>query len=86
MIRSVRGRILRLIHGWGSSGKPSKIKPAVLRHLGQLRRQSGIAKFVSGDEFYELTVSGRQLLSDHPILRKSLQPNKNTPGITFVEL
>jgi len=79
-------KILRLIHGWGSSGKPSKIKPAVRRHLGQLRRQSGIAKFVSGDEFSELTVSGRQLLSDHPILRKSLQTDTNNPGITFVEI
>ena len=79
-------KLLRIIHGWGSSGTPSKIKPAVRRHLSQLKRQSRIEKFVCGDDYSELTVSGRQLLADHPNLRKSLKTDRNNPGITFVEI
>lgn len=79
-------RLIRLIHGWGSSGAGGAIRDAVRRHLESLRRARRIQAFAPGDEFSEETNRGRELLRAYPALRSSLRTDRENPGITFVEV
>lgn len=78
-------RLVRLIHGWGSSGTGGGIKVAARSALGAYRRTHRIRGFTPGEEYSELTCEGRRLLSAFPALKKSLTTDRNNQGITFVE-
>ena len=84
--RSRGARIVRVIHGWGSTGIGGAIKDATHEHLRRLSGSGSIRGFVPGDEYSELTVGGRNLLSAHPVLKSSLRSDRLNPGITLVEL
>ncbi len=79
-------RLLRLIHGWGSSGAGGAIRAAVREHLAAQLRTHRISGFLPGDDYSEDTNRGRQLLRGFPPLRESLRTDRANPGITFVEL
>ena len=83
--RNVGARIVRAIHGWGSSGAGGKIRDAVRRRLPVLRQRGLIRGFVAGEDYAETREEGRGLLSRHPDLRSSLRTDRLNPGITFVE-
>jgi hypothetical protein len=78
--------LLRVIHGWGSSGKGGSIKKAVMKHVARLRRQRTIRDHVPGDNYSEVTNAGCDLLSRFPDLRETLRTDRENPGITFVLL
>jgi len=79
-------RLLRLIHGWGSSGSGGGIRAAVHERLASLLRSRKIRGFIPGDEYSEDTNRGRTLLTSYPSLRSSLRTDRENPGITFVEV
>lgn len=83
----VRGvRLLRVIHGWGSSGTGGGIKAAIPKHLARLRRQRIIHDFVAGEHYSETTTEGRGLLARYPALKAELHNDRLNRGITFIEL
>jgi hypothetical protein len=84
--KSERRKLLRLIHGYGSTGVGGEIKLAVRKQLQTLLASKKIQAFVPGDDYSDRTNAGAGLLSRHPGLKTSLIPDKNNPGITFVEL
>ena len=43
--------VLKIIHGYGSNGSPSKIKVAVRKELAELKRTRQITDFISGEDF-----------------------------------
>lgn len=78
--------VLKVIHGWGSSGEGGKLGPAVRRSL-RLRVKEGKAKLVvSGERFSSDTNEGRELARRHPSVRSDRDFNRANPGITVVEL
>lgn len=79
-------RLIRVIHGWGSSGSGGAIRAAVASHLQELVRKRTIRSFTSGDGYSDYTNAGRHLLSSYPSLRASLRTDRENPGITFVEV
>lgn len=79
-------RLIRVIHGWGSSGSGGAIKAAVQVHLQSLVRKGSIRAFTPGDAYSDHYNSGRHLLSAYPSLRASLRTDRENPGITFVEV
>ncbi|HNQ88097.1 MAG TPA: Smr/MutS family protein [Verrucomicrobiota bacterium] len=84
--RRARVRVLKVIHGWGSSGEGGKLGPAIRRSL-RLRVREGKARLViPGDRFSSDTAEGRELLSRHPALRSDPDLNRANPGITIVEI
>ncbi len=74
-------KVLRIIHGYGSSGTGGKIKQAVIQELKSRHRA-----YVVGDRYSEDTHQGRDLLRQFPGLRSTLRSDRNNPGITFVKL
>ncbi|MCI0535825.1 MAG: Smr/MutS family protein [Verrucomicrobiales bacterium] len=79
-------RILKIIHGWGSSGEGGKLGPAIRKSL-RLRVKEGKARTViPGERFSSDTIEGRDLLERHPRLRSDRDFNRANPGITLVEI
>ena len=79
-------RVLKVVHGWGSSGEGGVLGPAIRRSL-RLRAKEGRARLVvPGERFSADTLEGRELLERHPGLRRDSDCNRGNPGITLVEL
>lgn len=79
-------RVLKVIHGWGSSGDGGKLGPAIRKSL-RLRVKEGNARLVvAGERFSSDTNEGRELIQRFPALRKDRDYNRCNPGITLVEL
>ena len=79
-------RVLKVIHGWGSSGEGGKLGPAIRKSL-RLRIKEGKAVLVfPGERFSGDTNEGRDLLQRHPHLRRDRDFNRANLGITLVEL
>ena len=86
LARSQGVKVLRVIHGYGSSGTGGKIKQAVIQELASLSRGGRVQAYVVGDRYSEDTNQGRDLLSQFPGLRSTLVSDRHNPGITFVQL
>ncbi len=86
LARSQGVRVLRVIHGYGSSGTGGKIKQAVIQELASLSRAGRVHAYVVGDRYSEDTNQGRDLLSQFPGLGSTLVSDRHNPGITFVQL
>jgi len=80
------GKLLKVIHGWGSSGEGGKLGPAIRKSL-RLRVKEGRARLVvPGERFSADSLEGRELVQRHPSVRADRDFNRANPGITVVEL
>ena len=79
-------KLIRIVHGYGSSGVGGKIKSRLVKRLPQLLHQNKIQNYVEGEEYSSRTNAGNDLLSRYPNLRSSLRSDSENPGITFVEV
>jgi hypothetical protein len=79
-------RVVRVIHGWGSTGSGGKIKQATHTYLGRQEHQGRIKAFVPGEAYSGRSGRGRNLLAACPLLKRSLRTDKGNRGITLVEL
>jgi hypothetical protein len=78
--------VLKVIHGWGSSGEGGKLGPAIRKSL-RLRVKEGRARLVvTGERFSSDTLEGRELAQRHPSVRADRDFNRANPGISIVEL
>lgn len=79
-------RLLKIIHGWGSSGEGGKLAPAIRKSL-RLRVKEGRAVLVvPGERFSSDSLEGRELLLRHPSVRSDPDWNRANPGVVIVEL
>lgn len=78
-------KLVRVIHGYGSSGKGGAIGEAVARHLADRKRRNLVRNYVWGGDWPD-TAAARSLLERRPVLRESLRADSGNEGITFVEL
>jgi hypothetical protein len=84
--RKANVRLVKVIHGWGSSGEGGSIGPAIRKSL-RLRVKEGKARLVvAGERFSSDTLEGRELAQRHPAVRSDPDFNRANPGITIVEL
>ena len=84
--KAERRKLVRLVHGYGSTGVGGEIRVAVRRQLQSMLSAKKITSFLPGDDYSERTNSGGALISRHYVLRSTLKADQNNPGITFVEL
>jgi len=84
--RSCKAKVVRLIHGYGSSGRGGKIRDAVRRELGRELARGEVRAVVPGESYSSTTNSGRDLLSRFKELKPTEHSDSANPGITIVEL
>ena len=77
--------VVRLIHGYGSSGTGGAIKQAVRTELETALRHGTIKQYVSGED-YQHSAIGRNLRSRFSELKECLRTDQGNPGITLVEV
>jgi hypothetical protein len=79
-------RLIRLIHGYGSTGTGGKLREACRAYLARKLTARQIRRFIPGEDYSKATNAGRDLLGRFPELRNSEVSDRQNPGITFVEL
>lgn len=79
-------RVLRVIHGWGSSGTGGKLRDACRSFLRREMKARRLKSVVPGDDYSRAALAGRNLMSRYEDLRSSERSDSRNPGITMVEL
>jgi hypothetical protein len=85
-LRGTRTRVVKVVHGYGSTGKGGALAPAVRRHLRTLQARGWVRAFVPGEDYSEFTAGGQALLARYPSLKGTFRSDRENPGITMVEL
>lgn len=88
-LRSAKARrclALKIIHGYGSSGKGGAIKRDVQSFLTGKKRSGAIRGFVPGERFSPFDASARAILDACPALSRDSDYSRGNDGITIVLL
>ena len=85
-LRGTKTRVVKVVHGYGSTGKGGALAPAVRRHLRTLQARGWIRGFVPGEDYTEFGEAARGLLARYPALQGTFRSDRGNPGITIVEL
>ena len=81
-----RVKVLKLIHGYGSSGKGGAIRADVLSQLAQKKRVGQIREFVRGEDFSPFDSGARAIVAACPLLARDPDYSRANHGITMVLL
>jgi hypothetical protein len=79
-------RVLKVIHGYGSSGVGGAIKHAVLASLRKRRKEGKVAGFVAGDKWDVAHEVSTKFVDAAPDLARDRDLVSNNEGITIVLL
>ena len=78
--------VLKVVHGYGSSGTGGKLRTALRRDLAALRHDGKIGRVVFGEAWSIFEAEARALMDRYPELRGDRDLEQSNAGITFVEL
>lgn len=79
-------KAIKIIHGYGSSGKGGAIKADVHKNLAQKLRSGAIKSYVKGEDFSPFSEVSRQITAKCPDLTKDKDYSRGNDGITIVLL
>ncbi|BFN38032.1 Smr/MutS family protein [Fidelibacter multiformis] len=74
--------LIRIIHGYGSSGVGGDIRNACQRYLREAYQKGNIKRFIPGELLRISTKQGHVILTRYPELKN----DKKNRGITIIEL
>ena len=75
---------MKLIHGYGSSGKGGRIRTASRKYLLAQQEKGRIAAVVPGERFTIFDETTRRALQQYPHLRQDRDLERENMGVTFV--
>jgi hypothetical protein len=75
--------VLKIIHGYGSSGRGGKLRTAL---RSALRQQATLGRIVEGEAWSIFDEASRGLLDRYPDLRRDRDLEKGNAGITLIEI
>ncbi len=79
-------RVLKIIHGYGSSGKGGALCIGLRKSFGLRKKENVIKDFVLGEDFSIFNATVLTLLDAIPELRADPDLNATNEGITFLWL
>ena len=79
-------KVLKLIHGYGSSGVGGSLKDAIHKSLHRRKKEGKIRSYVAGEKWDIFEDSVREILEECPELARDRDLNKYNEGITIVLL
>jgi len=86
-LRTARARcvkVVKVIHGYGSSGRGGAIKQDVLKVLAGKKRANEIRGFVAGEDFSPFDQTAREIIDKCPELRNDRDYTRGNHGITVI--
>ncbi|MBR2742295.1 MAG: hypothetical protein IKD89_01760 [Clostridia bacterium] len=84
--KALKTGIIKLIHGYGSSGKGGRLKNGVRARLSELKESGAVAFYVKGEDFSIFNAETVRLLDECDELRRERDLNRGNHGVTFVRL
>jgi len=79
-------KVLKVIHGYGSSGVGGVLCTGIRKSLRLRAKEGKVLTIIPGEKFTPDSVEARALLQRQPALRQDRDLNRGNPGITIVEL
>ena len=77
-------KALKVIHGYGSSGKGGKIKRAAIKEFDKRLKNGNIRFYVKGEEFGDCFLKGQEAVRMYKELRKDCDFGRQNDGITVI--
>lgn len=78
--------VLKIIHGYGSTGTGGRLKEAVTALLGQKKREGVIKAFVGGEDWDIFNAAARRILEACSAMGRDRDLGNHNQGITIVLL
>ena len=82
--RTLGASAVKLIHGYGSSGKGGRIRTASRRHLEEAAAQGHITAYLPGERFSIFDETARRAMQAYPQLRLDRDLDRENRGVTFI--
>ena len=79
-------KIVKIVHGYGSSGKGGKIKIAIGKTLNKQKKEGKIKEWIAGESFSTSDEKTQQMIKTYPKLKNNSDLNKRNHGISLVFL
>ena len=79
-------RVLKVIHGYGSSGKGGKLCIGLRKSFGLRKKEGAIREFIAGEDFSIFSETVLALLEAVPEMRGDPDLNATNEGITILWL
>ena len=85
-MRSGRVKVVKLIHGYGSTGRGGKIRISVREELASMKRRRQIRDFIPGENFGPADPASRKLVEEDRNMARDPDYGRMNHGITVVVL
>ena len=82
--RATRARCVKIVHGYGSTGKGGAIRKECRQKLMEYRRRGVIKGYCPGEKFGPFSEEGRKLVEICPEVRSDSDWGRENQGITVV--
>src|SRR5271168_689395 len=86
LARQEKATLLKLIHGYGSTGAGGDIRFAAQKYLLELAQNGQIRACIFGENWSQSDDSAWKLLQSHPELKRDSDLGRGNRGITIVLL
>ena len=84
--RKMNCAVLKIIHGYGSSGTGGKIRTASRRYLSDLKKKGEVRDVIPGESFSIFEEATRQAFARCDALRRDEDLDRYNNGVTFILL
>ena len=85
-MRHGRVPVVKLIHGYGSTGRGGRIRDGVRDELAAMKRRGLIRAYIPGEDFGPLDAASRRLAERHGFVTRDPDYGRMNHGVTIVEL
>ena len=76
---------MKIVHGYGSSGKGGAIRTAIRERMAQWQREGKVLVVVHGENWSIFDAASQDLRQRYAFLRKDEDLDRGNAGITLVE-
>ncbi|MHC1746734.1 MAG: Smr/MutS family protein [Negativicutes bacterium] len=84
--RAQGAKVVKLIHGYGSSGVGGKLRVGIRAELAARKRRGEIKEAVPGENWSIFGEEARRVLDAHPDLNRDRDFERSNAGITIILL
>jgi hypothetical protein len=86
LARQEKAKLLKLVHGYGSTGAGGDIRIAVQKRLLEISQNGQIRGCIFGENWSKSDDAAWKVLQSHPELKSDSDLGRRNPGITIVLL
>jgi hypothetical protein len=83
--RGASGPVVKMIHGYGSSGKGGAIRSAIREQMAEWQRDGKVLKVVPGENWSIFDADSQDLRQRYAFLSKDEDLDRGNAGMTLVE-